>query len=58
MVDPPSYPDRAESADAGSDNGQRGIGRSVRPKVVLLCVVVLVVAFVVLHLTGVLGLEH
>jgi hypothetical protein len=56
MADPPRYPNTGEGADVGS--APRARGRSVRSKLVLLGVVVLVVAFVVLHLTGVVGPEH
>jgi hypothetical protein len=56
MADPPRYPDTGEDHDVGSAHGSGG--RSVRSKLVLLGVIVLVVAFVVLHLTGVVGPEH
>jgi len=57
MADPTPYPDTREDARTGSDDGAPPTGMPRWVKVSLIIVAALVLAFVILRLTGV-GGEH
>lgn len=55
MADPPRYPDTGDDTGARPDRGSTTGTRSWVVKVFLIIAVVLVLLFVLLHVTGTLG---